>query len=306
MEKKQFYTILTNYTTLTREDAEVLISLEKEFPYSQVVHSLAARAAQDNQLPEKEEQLHLGAIYTTDRTVFKSIMTAAVEERKSEPVGIEMETKMTTEVIEIALEQISIVSQGTPENAISSETSAYTPLQVKTVQQITSVEPISNEALYDEITHDLERLKELKHIFEETAEQFDRGTLSAFLDSEAAKKKSKSVDPTDELLTEIKNLKKKVKPEGPKQKEQIEIIEQFIKTQPSIKGKVAVEEKSLPKEDLSDKSLLYYENIISETLVEILIKQGKKEKAIEVLKKLIWKFPQKKAYFAAQIEDLKK
>ena len=90
------------------------------------------------------------------------------------------------------------------------------------------------------------------------------------------------------------------------QKEQIEIIEQFIITQPSIKGKVAVEEKSLPKEDLSDKSLLYYENIISETLVEILIKQGKKEKAIEVLKKLIWKFPQKKAYFAAQIEDLKK
>ena len=37
-----------------------------------------------------------------------------------------------------------------------------------------------------------------------------------------------------------------------------------------------------------------------------IIKQGKKDKAIEVLKKLIWKFPQKKAYFAAQIEDLKK
>jgi hypothetical protein len=40
--------------------------------------------------------------------------------------------------------------------------------------------------------------------------------------------------------------------------------------------------------------------------VEILIHQGKKERAIEVLKKLIWKFPQKKAYFAAQIEDLKR
>ena len=62
----------------------------------------------------------------------------------------------------------------------------------------------------------------------------------------------------------------------------------------------------LPKDDLAEKNLTYNENIISETLAQILIKQGKKEKAIEVLKKLIWKFPQKKAYFAAQIEDLKK
>ena len=51
---------------------------------------------------------------------------------------------------------------------------------------------------------------------------------------------------------------------------------------------------------------MFGDNIVSETLVEILLKQGKKDKAIEVLKKLIWKFPQKKAYFAAQIEDLKK
>jgi hypothetical protein len=40
--------------------------------------------------------------------------------------------------------------------------------------------------------------------------------------------------------------------------------------------------------------------------VEILLRQGKKDKAIEVLKKLIWKFPQKKAIFAAQIDELKK
>jgi hypothetical protein len=36
-----------------------------------------------------------------------------------------------------------------------------------------------------------------------------------------------------------------------------------------------------------------------------LLSQGKKDKAVEVLRKLIWKFPQKKSYFAAQIEELK-
>ena len=50
----------------------------------------------------------------------------------------------------------------------------------------------------------------------------------------------------------------------------------------------------------------YFKNSLKVVLALILIKQGKKEKAIEVLKKLIWKFPQKKTYFAAQIEDLKK
>ena len=54
------------------------------------------------------------------------------------------------------------------------------------------------------------------------------------------------------------------------------------------------------------KSGEFGDNIVSETLVEILIRQGKKDKAIEVLKKLIWKYPQKKAYFASQIEELKK
>ena len=310
LEKKQFYTLLNNYTSLTREEAEVLISLEKEFPYSQVIHSLAARATQDNQLPEKEDQLHLGAIYTSDRAVFKSIMTATPQGRKSEPFERhQAEIQELIEVIHPEVKKIHTAVQEIPGNVIASETTdSNKPLQIDSYPEVNSVDYTSvDDSFYDEIAYDLQRLKELKHIFEETAEQFENGTLSASLDSETNhKKKSKLVDHTDELLTEIKSSKKKVKPDGPKQKEQIEIIEQFIKTQPSIKGKVATEEKALPKDDLSEKSLIYNENIISETLVEILVKQGKKEKAIEVLKKLIWKFPQKKAYFAAQIEDLKK
>ena len=48
------------------------------------------------------------------------------------------------------------------------------------------------------------------------------------------------------------------------------------------------------------------DDIISESLAKIFVNQGKKEKAIDIYKKLIWKFPQKKALFAAQIEKLKK
>ena len=105
------------------------------------------------------------------------------------------------------------------------------------------------------------------------------------------------------MIEAIKTTKKKIDPESPKTKEQIAIIDQFIKAQPSIKPKT----DQAPPSDLTEiKSGEFADNIISETLAEILIRQGKKEKAIEVYRKLIWKFPQKKAYFAAQIEELKK
>ncbi|MEO8473930.1 MAG: hypothetical protein ABI477_17140, partial [Chryseolinea sp.] len=100
------------------------------------------------------------------------------------------------------------------------------------------------------------------------------------------------------LIDEIVN-RKEIEPESNKQREQLEMIDQFIKTQPSISpGKDRTDQTD---GDLSTiKSGEFTDNIVSETLVEILVKQGKKDKAIEVLKKLIWKFPQKKAYFAAQ------
>ncbi|HRI78833.1 MAG TPA: tetratricopeptide repeat protein, partial [Cyclobacteriaceae bacterium] len=109
-------------------------------------------------------------------------------------------------------------------------------------------------------------------------------------------------EPTnDPLIEQIKTTKKKLKVENPKQKEQNEIIDKFIKIQPSIPKAKPAESAS----DLSEDSGMFSDNIVSETLVEILLKQGKKDKAVEVLKKLIWKFPQKKAYFAAQIDSLK-
>lgn len=91
-----------------------------------------------------------------------------------------------------------------------------------------------------------------------------------------------------------------------RQKQQFEIIDRFIQTNPSItrfglNNKVQQEEQ----EDLSEKLLDTGNQLVSENLAIILTKQNKIEKAIDIYKKLIWKFPQKKAYFAQKIEELK-
>ena len=91
------------------------------------------------------------------------------------------------------------------------------------------------------------------------------------------------------------------------QKEQLKLIDDFIKKQPSL---TAGNEDRLRAEtaqamqDLSLKSLEFGEDLVSENLARILGEQGKTQKAIDIYKKLIWKFPQKKAYFASQIEKL--
>lgn len=121
------------------------------------------------------------------------------------------------------------------------------------------------------------------------------------------KSSSKKNENIESLIEAIKQSKKQIEPESPKQKEQLKIIDNFIKAQPIISNKKKAKPEEDPEEiDLAANSVQFGDSIISETLADILIQQGKKDKAIEVLKKLIWKFPQKKAYFAAQIEVLKK
>lgn len=290
MEKEKFHQLLTNYTALSQEEAQVVLGLQRNFPYSQVLHGLAARAAQDNNLNDKEHHLHLSAIYSTDRAVLKSIMTALQQPRVSAVIK--------------QPEKISIVTPATIVVTPAVENPVVVSVKETSVDSKKLNEPVnlSGDALNEEVMHDIEILRERKAQFEKMVSNLEKGIP---VSAEVPKsKKPKLADPDDGLLNEIKSQKKKIKPEGEKQKEQIEIIDQFIKVQPSMPKLKATESQT--KSDLSEPSVTYGDNIVSETLVEILLKQGKKDKAIEVLKKLIWKFPQKKTYFAARIEELKK
>lgn len=89
-------------------------------------------------------------------------------------------------------------------------------------------------------------------------------------------------------------------------KMQKEIIDDFIDTTPEMpkaqrKPKPA-EEKP---EDLSASSQEAKIEIISENMAIIYKNQGKIEKAIDIYNKLILKFPEKEAYFATRIKELK-
>lgn len=274
MEKDRFLLLAQNFTSLSPEEAKELVALQNAFPYSQLIHNLAARASQDHHLDSRELNLHLSAVYATDRTVLKAVMTSPGKPR---------------------MELHKAVSAG-PTLKKAEPPPTFNPVKEPTQ---------TTELLWEELALDLDKLKELKQNFE-TLFDSPVGNVARITKKKVESPKvEENVQPLD-LIDEIKSSKKKIKPERPKQKEQLEIINEFIKTKPSIsKGKLAAPSGPVPT-DLSESSIVFTENIISETLVDLLLRQGKRDKAIDVLKKLIWKFPQKKAYFAAQIEELKK
>jgi hypothetical protein len=81
-----------------------------------------------------------------------------------------------------------------------------------------------------------------------------------------------------------------------------ELIDAFIQTQPRIiPGKGELKEQ----EDISEAFIKPDEQLMTETLAQIYVKQGYYLKAIHVYEKLSLKFPEKSSYFAAQINKIK-
>lgn len=306
MDKEQFLQAIRSFTKVSIEEAKELCALREEYPYSQILHVLAARLSKDHNLSNHQHDLQMAAVYSADRSVLKEVMS---------------------KIPEVWPASQEVVGQSHPE----------APSTIAATDQ-SSAEEKSGQDLADKVMQDLRTLSILKNNFEnmveegntipyhhtaEKAEQETRrkhppgrkpGNVKAHKIVELVKalehESEESLDPksngnhhSEDIIESIKSSKKKISPESEKQREQIQLIDQFIKAQPSI-SRVKSE---LADQDFSTiKSGEFGDHVISETLVDILLQQGKKEKAIEVLRKLIWKFPQKKTYFAAQIEELKK
>jgi tetratricopeptide (TPR) repeat protein len=80
-----------------------------------------------------------------------------------------------------------------------------------------------------------------------------------------------------------------------------ELINRFIETSPHLSPPAETDQPV----DISADSIREDEGFLTDTLAKIYIKQGYYAKAIFAYEKLLLKFPEKSAYFAAQIEAIK-
>lgn len=321
MTKSEFQDLLHRYSRSTRQEAEQVLLLEREYPYSQLLHSLAARVSKDHNFENQQSKLQQAAVYAADRHVLKEIMssTQVVSTANGDSTVVATDASSALDEHDYAdevMHDLEVLSESRhtfemlfTDDVIKENSDVKTPakkVKATPVKKKAKSAPVKKKVV-------VKKAKATKVTKKKAAKKTTKPTSKVVAKKKVKapvkpKKKTllKKKDSGDSLIVEIENTKRELRPESPKQQEQLQIIDQFIKAQPSISN-ARERAASVPTGDLASyKQGEFSDQIISETLVDILINQGKKDKAIDVLKKLIWKFPQKKAYFAAQIQELKK
>lgn len=135
----------------------------------------------------------------------------------------------------------------------------------------------NNEEMLKELEKDLKENKQKKRLW---AKKLEQDELKA--KSETAQKVKKT------------------------KKNQSELIEKFIQNEPQMKKRNPdSDESSHEQADLCSKNVKQSDRFYTETLARLMVRQKKRKKAIEIYEKLMLKFPEKRAYFASQIEDIK-
>ena len=159
-------------------------------------------------------------------------------------------------------------------------------------------------------THDWYKPKEKKEVkkTEEKKEEINSGTFTDWLQAlkkvdrveEKVVTKKEEVEEEEEsrIITDFR------KPEDVKAKEKA-IIEKIIEAEP---GNIRLDpnQRFFEANQKAKESLLENEHLVTETLAKIYALQGNTPKAIRAYEILSLKFPQKSAYFASLIENLKK
>lgn len=151
---------------------------------------------------------------------------------------------------------------------------------------VSELKTVSENTINSEIEKALEPVKE--------AQEINIGEMS-FATWVASLKQNGPVKQTEEQS--IAEQKPPVSSNGE------ELIERFIKEEPRIQVKKS---GFFNPVNMAKKSVQESDEFITETLARIYAKQGNIPKAIRAYQKLSLKFPEKTAYFAALIEELKR
>ncbi len=270
----------------------------------------------NNEAPVDEVPVETETAEIREEVIIESEITEPVEANRNESLSEEEtvtenenETLIETET-EIELKEAENKEE-IPEKGISTESVAEEKLQEEMPKAV--IHDIDRESIPRDVDRKsplAEELMENLATYRELREKFESLFPEEF-PGESGEPKTEKIDNdlthVDEKFKEIiKPIQKKKSSKKLAKEEQDQLINKFIETD-SDKTKPAKTggDKKQPAEDLSLQSGELNEEMVTETLANILVNQGKLEKAIDIYRKLIWKLPQKKAYFASKIESLK-
>ncbi|MDP2722673.1 MAG: hypothetical protein Q8O72_07950 [Bacteroidales bacterium] len=270
MNKDEFIGFMQTPSKLNAQTIYGLASLVGEFPYCSSVHILLSV----NQYKEKdvryETELRTTAIYSGDRSILKKHIDRAGEWNVRIVLPDEEKTP------EVKAPGVAPKMDEPVRGETAQPLEAGVP-EIETSSSLKQDSPGDDQA---DIGLEIQELKEIvnRHIDE--------------------------LEHESQLKHDLEKIPETVEtPKVEREKTKEELLDEFIKNQPSITRPRASFFNPL---DVAKESIVDQENIISETLATIYYDQGHLQKAIKIYQKLSLKYPEKSTYFAALIQKAEK
>ncbi|MCO6357271.1 hypothetical protein [Roseivirga pacifica] len=293
MERERFNTLLQDPAKITNNDIKALNEYRKKYPYFQGLYVIVAKALQQREHPKTEAFIKKAAIYSADRSYLKGIIEGEYT-FPSKPDKVTTQQVKSEEKEEVKQEEkvIPKAEKKTDTQTATSEQQpekqAVTPKESKPEAKVEAPKPTPKAEAQKPEEYDELKATKLR--------------IEALLRGELPEEEK----PTETPQAPVADNPAKAKTKRAKAS-QVDIIQKFIDTDPRFdaKSKGNPYEETEPQEDLSQKNLKNSEAFFTETMAELMLKQKKYKKAINIYEKLGLKFPEKSAYFARQIEKVK-
>lgn len=313
-------------------DLQKVEALKNEFPFFQSAHMLLTFISRKYDSSLYQQTLRSTAISIPNRARLYNLLNEAElqEETSDIPVTVQEEKQ------EVKVETVSPVVE-VKETPVEIKAEEITPVEEKAAEKI---QPEVQE------TSEIEHLKAIELVTEspeqrveeelnrQVEKEIEKQIVNAFIEKEVLKtpelhkpepkKKELEAGSFSDWLQALKNMDRdaaeepvNVKKEEPKpviqprpkspdkKEEQKSIIDKIIESNP---GNIRLNpnQKFFAPDIKAKESLFENEDLVTETLAKIYALQGNISKAVRAYEILSLKFPQKSAYFASLIENLKK
>lgn len=345
MTQERFIQLIDNPDLLATISYEELKTLTFAYPYAHNLRYLLALKADQEQHPDAARSLQTAAAYSLDRRkLFMLIVPKKLTPvRVAAPVREEVLQLKPIETVQRELEALAPLmrEQAPPPNALELEIrpedliteqepepfpdveptpeTMSEPVQVADYEPVIQPEPAREPETEPALGHETEPEPEISALNEPEPEPVPAPVVDAQPVAEPDILVVNEPGPVNIILQAPVVEVQAFVPEPPRQS----FAEWFSQFRPPLLGqKIPPLPKKMPprskeKEEkespvtgvaqtLAEKSVAENKSVISETLARLLVRQGYKEKAVDMYMRLSLAFPEKSAYFAAEIEKLKK
>jgi hypothetical protein len=332
MKVEQFIDLMNNPSLLEEVHIPAIERIIADYPYFQTAHLLYAKTLNNVKHINYHSALKRTAVIAGNRAVLYRLINS--------PVNQPVDNKVVSEPIVSILEEVKqepVIKEKEVEKAISPVNITYTivnpVIEQKPIEQVINspeqlpvaenITPAVEEVVKPEPVLQTETLDEivLKPIMEAYVEteilkltekepeiRIDEPrSFTDWLKQVSGIKHQVSVSNVgqEEKETRSKSQEVKVKKQEPRAKSEKQVfLDKLLKEEMRI-SKPQADKNFYAASQKTRSSVLEDENLVTETLAKIYVLQGNHGKAIRAYEILSLKFPEKSAYFATLIKEIK-